>query len=954
MFEIKKEEFKKNYLFILICFLIVIVFIILSSFITGKNKLESKELEQNGNSKISKLVINEIVTSNDGIYSSDDGNICDFIELYNGENKDINLDNFGLSDEEKTVKWVFPNVTIKSNEYLIVNLCGERKNGLYAPFKLKSSGGETIALTSSEGKVIDAVETTYLNKNQSIGRDLNGTWYTFDKITPGFSNTIEGYDNYIASLKGEEDDLKITEFLPKNDGNFKINDEFIGYIELTNTGKNNINLNNYTLSGNENSIFKYRLPNITLAPNEVIVLYTSDKDIKSNIIETNFKLESKNGVVILGKNGKIIEEQKYNNVENGMALIKINNTFVKSSIISPGYLNNENGINEFNKTLKVNNGLIINEVMNNNYSYMAQNGGQYYDWIELKNNSNSEINLKDYNISTKDTKMFDLPDVTLKPNEYYIIMASGDTKLSNNSYTHSNFKISDIESIYLFKNEDIVDSVVISNIPLGYSYGRNENGFYYISNPTPKSNNGNGVRNISSDPEVSISSGVYNNVQSLEIAINAPGTIYYTLDGSTPTTSSQVYKSPIFINETKVLKVLNKEDGKLNSNVITKSYIVNENHTLPVMSVSLNPSNFNNLEANAWSDLEYSAYAELYENGKSFSIPCGIKLFGGSVRGLPKKSYTLNFRKKYGEGKLNYQVFDNRDFSSFNSLVLRSGSQDYNVAFIRDILGTSMVDEYTDVDVQAYKSVVLYINGSYRGVYNIREKVDETFIENHYNVDGKYSNIMRIDNDITYGTSTFYTSILNYVRNNNMALPQNYNYIKEKINIENLADFWIAESYVTNHDIINCRFFSHKDVDNGRLHFIFYDLDYALYFPRNNYYTYILNPEGMQEGYNLDTSLLRNLMKNEEFKKTFLERLSYNMKNTWKKENILKKLDEIYNSLLPEMERDRKRWGTSLSEWKENIDDLKEYIEKRESYLLSQTKSQFGLTDAQMKEYFGD
>lgn len=49
-----------------------------------------------------------------------------------------------------------------------------------------------------------------------------------------------------------------------------------------------------------------------------------------------------------------------------------------------------------------------------------------------------------------------------------------------------------------------------------------------------------------------------------------------------------------------------------------------------------------------------------------------------------------------------------------------------------------------------------------------------------------------------------------------------------------------------------------------------------------------------------------------------------------------------------------KRWGSSIEEWNENIDNLKEYINKREDYLLSQTKTQFGLSSTQMKEYFGD
>ena len=80
--------------------------------------------------------------------------------------------------------------------------------------------------------------------------------------------------------------------------------------------------------------------------------------------------------------------------------------------------------------------------------------------------------------------MFNLPDKTLKSGEYYIVMLSGDSNLTNDSYIHANFKLSKIESLYLFKDNNIIDSVMISNIPNGYSYGRGQQGFYYISSPT--------------------------------------------------------------------------------------------------------------------------------------------------------------------------------------------------------------------------------------------------------------------------------------------------------------------------------------------------------------------------------------------------------------------------------------------------------------------------------------
>jgi hypothetical protein len=113
------------------------------------------------------------------------------------------------------------------------------------------------------------------------------------------------------------------------------------------------------------------------------------------------------------------------------------------------------------------------------------------------------------------------------------------------------------------------------------------------------------------------------------------------------------------------------------------------------------------------------------------------------------------------------------------------------------------------------------------------------------------------------------------------------------------------------------------------------------------------NPEGMTPRFHVSTELLRNLMKNSEFKKTFLERLKYNLENTWKKENILNRLNEIYDMLYPEMERNQKRWGLTMATWNEEVDYIKKYIDKRQTTLLNQTKSYFKLSNAEFEKYFG-
>lgn len=957
--EFNKMFFKKNIKIIGLMFILIIVFCFINVLVADNtsNKLLEKDLPIDGVGSYEGIVITEVMSSNDGAVSSEDGTISDWIEIYNGNDYEVNLKNYGLSDKNTETRWAFPEVTIEPKSYLVVYLSGETKNGLYANFKLNID--ESIYLVNSQNKVINAVEILSTKSNQVMTRDLDGNWFLSNKATPGFANTEEGYSEYQESLIAESD-VKINEFLPKNDGNFTNSyDNYVGYIEIVNTGSDKVNLKNYCISNNINAPFKYCLSDVTLKKDEVYVVFMGDYDDAEEEIYSNFDLKSKNGTVILtNSNGKIIDKIEYENVANGIAMVREDGKFYETSSISPGYKNNESGIKSFAKSkLKVKDTLIINEVMNNNYSYLPQNGYEYYDWIELKNNSNSTINLSDYYLtnSTNDLDKFELPDKKLKPGEYYIVMASGEENLTNNSYTHANFKISDVESLYLVKEKEIIDSVLISEVPLGYSFGKKgDYGLYYFSKPTPGSENGSGTSAVAYTPSFSIAPGVYDDSDGINLEIYGNGTIYYTLDGSTPTTYSRVYNGPIFLDETTVVKAISYKDGKIVSSSVTGSYIINENHTLPVMSISINPRNFNILQADAWNtELEYSSYAELYEDGKSFSIPCGLKLFGGSTRGLSKKSFALKFKKQYGASNLKYQVFENRDYSEYNSLILRSGSQDSESAFFRDILMTSLVEGVTNLTVQAYKSVILYINGEYWGVYNIREQVDDDYISNNFNVDNEGSNIIRIDNDITTGDGEKYFDLLSYLNAHDISIKSNYEYVKTQLNIESYIDFWVAENWVTNNDIVNTRFYYHPDIDSGRINMIFYDLDYAMWNYNHNYFNFSVQVEGMSR-LNVSTLMMRKLIKNDEFKETFLDRLNYQLDNVWNEERVLKRIDDIYNVLKPEMERNQKRWGMTYKTWEENVEYLRKYTKLRDEYIFKQIQSFFNLSDQEMKEYFGE
>lgn len=971
-FEPKKK--KVDLIFILITVIAIIAMALLSVFFQKPefdDKVIISELPETSQEVFGKLVISEVMSNNGGIYTNSNNEVTDYVELYNGTDKAIDLTGYGLSDRKDRVKWVFGEVIIEPDSYLVVALTGKDEEGLNANFKLRAAGKEYLILVNKGGKVVDAVETVSLAKNQTMNRKADGTWFVANYGTPNHENSMQGLNAYLASIMSEETSaIVVNEVLVKNNGNF-INEyeRMDGFIELINISDQPVSLKDYNLGNDIYSPFRYRFEDIILQPNELYVLYTGD----STLLGTNylgFTFKNKNGNIVLSKNGKIVQNLEYKNLANGYALTRIDDFYVHRPTVSFNQPNTSAGIEEFqNKYLKANEGLIINEAMNKNKDYLAQNGYQFYDWLELFNNSDSDILLSDYYLSTNSNQLqtYRLPEVILKPKQYYIIMCSGEISLSNSKYYHSNFKLSDIEGIFLSKGNKVVDCMFIAEVPYGYSYGRSgTSGYYYLANPTPGKDNGSGIRSISVSPVVLTEAGVYNDISSLDVVLKGDGVIYYTTDGSEPTTSSRTYKEPISLKKTTVLKFKSFNKGQMPSTTVTSSYVINENHTLPVMVVSMDENDFKYMNRNSWVvDLQLQCYVEFYEGDSGFSIPCSIACFGGNSRGMPKKSYALRFDSKFGSTELNYNLFENRESVVFDAIVLRTGSNDWMRTIFRDVLSTSIMDEY--LDAQAYKPCILYINGNYWGIYNIREKVNAKFIAGHYNVDPKTVSIVSVYLYRETGTENI-RYLFNWVNNNNLAKKENYDYICSKIDVVNFADFWIAQMFCVNPDVSNIRYFSSPEIDGGKWKYIYYDLDNGFRYTDINYYTrYLCNPNGMKGwiDYTFNNALPRHLFKNSEFRKLWFERLAYHLNNALSKENVRANYEHIKSLYADDIARDRKRWGNyhdsivrdeypSMNLYNYHLKVIENFIEVRGKIILRQTKNYFGLSEKQMKELFGD
>ena len=96
-------------------------------------------------------------------------------------------------------------------------------------------------------------------------------------------------------------------------------------------------------------------------------------------------------------------------------------------------------------------------------------------------------------------------------------------------------------------------------------------------------------------------------------------------------------------------------------------------------------------------------------------------------------------------------------------------------------------------------------------------------------------------------------------------------------------------------------------------------------------------------------------MKSSEFKKTFLERLSYNLKNTWSTKNFEKKIDSVIKEIgVDEIKRNLSRWNVcSYNEWQSHVKNLKEFAKLRNKSIVTEAKSYFHLSESEVKKYFG-
>lgn len=943
--------------------------------IDAENAEQDKNFEQ-------KVVINELMASNHTGIMTKDGEMHDWIELKNVTSKKVSLEGYTLvvtkgneeaattsanvkevnnndadakKDKKKNKKsekgdnsltdkaknlftqtqsdtttngdkyWVIPDITLNPGECRVIfaskKKSSEKADELHASLKLSSKGG-IVKLLSSHGTVMSEMKYKSLNRDQVMRRLEDGTKEKSYVQTPGFDNNEEGYEafnNYIESQRKSPIRIwRVKAISTKKSNN---------WVKLRNVSDQTVDLSDYYLTDNIDKPKKWQLKGHKLEPDEEITIEFAGKGVKGEPNnKAKFKLDDDKTVVLTNK-GHFADGLCAKLAYFGLHM---------------GRTEGRNGFYYFPT-----NDVELDKATDKKGGKAVKKAGKKKDG---KKKSNKKAGKGDKGKAKKPAAV----NSVVKNDS----AQTAENPLADNSKKQQEGKK---ESGKAGKKEG----------------GKKEGGNKTNKPATATNNKPVAVSNekcyrfVAEKPKFIEKPGTFAKGNSMVIKLNTHGhKVYYTTDGSEPNTNSKLYEDSIVITKTTPIRAIAMGDSSsVKSRVTTGTFFIGPKHTLPIISISVAHDDlydfhkgiyvkgpgaaaaFPHKGANFWKSWERKAHVAFYDGKEGFEKDCGLMIFGGFSRANDKKSFKIKFRDKYGSSKVSYDYFNDGEEEELKTFVLRSGSQDDNRVMIRDEFFTSLLAANSPtLLVQAYRPVAVYINGEYFGLYYIREKIDKDFVARHLNVSNDSISIV-MSKYLEEGSIAHLRKMQHFVRTNDMSKKENYEYFCQNVDCEGLIDLQLGQMYTQNTDIGNVRYVrSTSPESDKKWHWVFYDLDATWGDPRTA--GFYLNPES---DLCMQNVLINRALKNKEFRKLFLQRLSMHLHKTFSEANANAVYDKLINTIRPEMKRNCERWPKlTYEKWEQNVVNFRDKFKTKNKSLLNDLRKAISITAEEEKLYFSD
>ena len=646
--------------------------------------------------------------------------------------------------------------------------------------------------------------------------------------------------------------------------------------------------------------------------------------------------------------------------------------------------------------------IAINEVMAKNASLLIDEDGQFEDWIELYNYGSVDIDLEDFWLSDDEENpaKWTFPEVTIEAGEFLIIFASEKDEVIDGE-VHTNFKIrADGEELVLSDEEgNVIDLMEKQGMAMDESWGRTEDGtgaFMMYHLPTPGSSNED--HNIDYAISFSHEAGQY--VQSFELTIDAPEelTLHYTTDGSVPTADSPIYEEGIMLesregdpNDISTIQVTEDEleyepTGevyKINtirvrafmeempmSKIHTRSYMIDPNlnrYTIPMVSLVTEADNFFDDEKGIYVPGDNYTGSEssmnCFKRGKDWERPvhleyfgadgnlilaqdAGVRTHGTGSRRNRQKSMRLYARADYGTTHFEHEFFETKEANQFKRLILRSQPSS-NRSYMTDEVTSRFISE-TDIVRMAVQEVVVFLNGEFWGIYNLRERMDKYFLRDNYGVDKDNLTVLQNNADdgdcCVVGEPDEYMEMIHFMEDNDITDPLVYEQVEEMMDVENYIDYLIIQFHSANYDWpnFNIRYWK-ENTEEGKWRWLLFDFDFGLRFEERPSITNFFENE-TSNNQEWATYLAQRLMENESFATRFFSKFETHLNTTLTQENIAFHVNQMRERYEPQMQENFDRYAIdkSMSSWNNDVDEIyEEFGTFRACFLKEQLLEQF-------------
>ncbi|MEM9819521.1 MAG: CotH kinase family protein [Bacteroidota bacterium] len=915
---------------------------------------------------------------------------------------------------------------VPAGGYLLIWADDDTEQGAHhISFKL-GAGGETITLFESDGStVIDQVEFGAQNSNLSFGRTTDGAadFEIFANPTPRMSNASGGMVSYQALISAQissgADDAEEPvgfDFLSLDDNIIRIVNDWSG-DQTVGFRFTNLEITPGATIKSAHIEFITGFPSLSVGPCDIDIYGHNTgnaptfENTAQNISNRPFTSASVNwqpedwdvpsdpGEVRVTPDLSTILQEVIDRPDwgsgNAVALV-MQGTGVRAPFAYEQ--NPEQAAKLFIEvalpapTTPVTD-LYINEIVPGGTDFTDETG-DFEDWVEIYNGGNTAVNIGGLFLTdsySNLTKWQISAPRTIPPNGFAVIFAD---KEPFQGGLHADFNLeASGERLALVQlldgNFSIIDSISFPSVPFKASYGRETDGsntWITFGQITPDASN-NGALPALVPPTIVLQGGIYSGTESTAITHPDNGvSIRYTTDGSEPDENSPLYSNPISIDESTSLRARAFRNGFVPSQSTAASYLIDVPLHLPALYINSDPAHFFDDETGIYvegtngipgfcrndpvnwnQDWERPIHLSMFgtDGTELFAAKTGVKIGGGCSRSYAQKSLNIYLRRNtYGSNPIDYPIFSGRENHEYRRLKLRNSGQDYLRTMFRDGLVQTLLWDKVDIDLQAFRPSVLYINGAYWGIHNIRELFTDEYFNQHYNIDQLDLDLIKNPAmpwvEVKTGNTEAYDDLFNFAENNDLSTIDNYNFMEASIDMNEFLNYWIASIYIAKYDWPANNLIVWRERKAGakwRWGVMDNDGSTANGFspetePGFNTLDFVMDDVSTEwPNHRSSTLFFRKLLDNQGFRDEYIQRTCSFIGLVYSAERSSYFIDSLKMMIDPEINNQIDRWGDDLSvggdifSWEAWVDKMRDFFVDRPGHMHTFINDHFQLNN---------